>query len=97
MGAAFNDPTLVHHQDLVCFLNGGQTVGYDDGSSAFRQFFRSGLDQGFGFGIDRGSSFIQDEDLGIVNISPEKGNQLSLPNRQASAPFIYFGMVTLGQ
>ena len=33
-----DDLALIQHKDTICFLDGGQTVGYDEGGSARMSF-----------------------------------------------------------
>ncbi len=52
MGADFEDFAFFEHEDFVCFLDGGEAVGDDDGGAAFHEFGEGALDGVFAFGVD---------------------------------------------
>ena len=37
MRALFADFSMMHNDDLVCMLDGGETMGHHDGSTAFHE------------------------------------------------------------
>ena len=37
MRALFADFSMMHNDDLVCMLDGGETMGHHDGSAAFHE------------------------------------------------------------
>ena len=67
MGACFDDVAMVHAKDHVGIPDGGKTVGYHKGCSAFHEVFHAFLDQNFRSCINRGSSFIKNQNLRICN------------------------------
>ena len=46
-------------------------------------------------GIDGAGGLVQDKDPRIRQQGPGKGDQLLLPNGEATAPFVYLGIVPL--
>ena len=63
MGACFPNLAVMHDDDSVGVLNGREAVGDDDGGPALHEFADGVLDEGFGFGIDAGGGFVEDEDF----------------------------------
>ena len=59
MGAVVGDAAIVHHQDLVGVLDGGQTVGDGDDGLAPRQGGDGLLDQVLVLRVDAGGGLVQ--------------------------------------
>ncbi|MNI78398.1 hypothetical protein D3C73_1347700 [compost metagenome] len=62
-------------------------MGDDEGCTSFFEYFERILNQGFGFGINIGCSFIQNKNGWIKCQRTGKGNQLTLPSRQRASFF----------
>ena len=86
MGAFLPDLALMHDDDLVAVLDGGQAVCHDDGGTAFHQLAQCILNEGFGLGVDIGGSFVQNEHRRLEGQRAGKGQQLTLTGREGCAP-----------
>ena len=78
MVSALNDPSLFKNNDTVAVADSGESVGNDEGGSAFHQFIHTILYQTFCSGIDGAGGFIQDQHRRIGNCCPCDGKQLTL-------------------
>ena len=85
MVAAFADLTLVHDNDLIAILDGGQAVSHDDGGTALHQLVQRILDQRFGLCVDVGGSFVQNQHGRLECQGTCKGQQLTLTGREGCA------------
>ncbi len=63
--ADLDDLAAVEHDQPVGLEQRGQTVGDGDGGAAANEVFKGGLDFNFGFGIERRSGFVEDQDARI--------------------------------
>ena len=79
MGAGFLNPSLVHDNDFIRMLDGGQAVGNHYGGTALHQPGKRLGYQGLGFRIDIGRGFVQYQDGGLIGQRPGKGKELPLP------------------
>ncbi len=66
VGADLANFAFIEHDDLVGLPDGGKTMGDDDRAATGDQLVDGFLDELFGFGVDGGSGFVQDQDRGIV-------------------------------
>src|ERR1700678_4746033 len=64
VGAALDDLSLFHHQNLVGAPDGGEPVRDHECGAALHEIRKSLLDHLLGFGIETGSGFIEDQDAG---------------------------------
>src|SRR5882724_2679107 len=62
----FADLAFVHDDDLVGALDGRKAVGDDQRGAAFDHAAEGVADAEFGFGVDAGGGFVEDQDLRIV-------------------------------
>ena len=86
MAALFGQAGLVHHNDTVGALDGGETVGDDQGGAAPGQFEQALLDRPLGFGVERGSRFVQDQNRRVLQEHPRNGQALLLAAGQFHPP-----------
>ena len=65
-----------------------------EGSSPFQQFVCGLLDQLLGFGVNRGSCFVQNENGGICQYCAGKGKKLLFSGGETVAAFTYVTVIT---
>ena len=65
MGAAFDDGSARHDENLIAAANGGKPVGDDDGGAILHELIQRFLDEPFTLGVEATGCFIQNEDRGI--------------------------------
>lgn len=70
--ALLNNLSLIQHDDLVCMLNGRQSVCDDDGGSVLGKCDERILDELFCMRIDTRGSLVKDENLGICNVCSQE-------------------------
>lgn len=58
MRALFDEASVVEHDDAVCLLHSGQTVGDDEAGAIRAQVFQGLLDQSLGPVVQGGCGFI---------------------------------------
>jgi len=78
MTAAFAQLALVQDQNPVGALDGGKPVRDGERSSAFHQPFQGLPDAMFGFRVDTGSRFIQDQEARVMSQRASEADQLLL-------------------
>ena len=76
MAAALDDAAGFHHQDLVGFDHGREAVGDDQAGAAFGDFEQLCLDGFFGFGVERGGGFVEDQDGRVFKQGAGDGDAL---------------------
>ena len=86
----FAQLALVHDDDLVGALNRGETMGDDDGGAAFDHSLQGIANAEFGFGIDTGSGFIEDQDCGVMRQGAGERDELLLSGGKGCAAFAHF-------
>ena len=65
MRSLLNDASLGHDDNVISSFNGGKPVSDCDGCSPFCCSVKSSLDNAFRFGIQRGRSLVQQENLRV--------------------------------
>lgn len=65
MFAVFDDFAFAEDDDAVEGGDGAEAVGDDDAGAVFHEVFEGVLDEFFGFGVEGGSGFVEDEDWGV--------------------------------
>jgi len=65
-----NDLSLVNHQYAAGGAYGGQSMGHHEADTAMHDLVYALLDQALAVGIDRGSGFVQDEDIRVRQHCP---------------------------
>ncbi len=73
MGADFADVALVHDHDLRGVLDSRKAVGDHERRAVGQQLSKGCPDQCFGFRIDAGSGFVEDQQFRIVGQRAGKG------------------------
>src|SRR5690606_37025127 len=61
MGAAFDDPAAVEHNDLIGALNRRQAMGDHEGRAAAAELLQTVADQSFALAVQARRRFIEDE------------------------------------
>ena len=64
--AAFDDPALVEHDDLVGIDDGREAVGDDDRRAAARDAVERLLDRRLGAAVERAGRFVEDQDRRVL-------------------------------
>src|SRR5438309_10119736 len=80
---------LVHDENGVGALDGREAMGDQDGGAAGDHAREREADAKFGFGVDGGGSFVQDEDAGIVRQRACKTDELLLAGGEGCAALAY--------
>ena len=65
MGPAFDDASVIEHEDEVGVGDGRQPVRDDEHRAAGEQPIHGFLDQTLGFGVERGSRFVENQNWRI--------------------------------
>ena len=93
--AAFDDAAAFDDQDLLGAAYGGQPVRDHKCRAPAHQVAQPFLDQRFGFGVQAGGSFVQDQDARIGEDGARDRHALLLPAGQADAAFTHDRVVLL--
>src|SRR5882724_6878008 len=91
--AALDDPPTFDDQDLVGATDGGEAVCDHKRGPSLHQVRKTLLDQRFGFGVEAGSSFIENKDARIRQYGARDGNALSLSSGKLYATLADDGVV----
>src|SRR5262249_38043669 len=86
-GAALPQTALVHDPGAVCALNRGEAVCDHDRGAALDHAIERVADAEFGFSIDAGCGFVQNEVARVVGQGPGEADKLLLACREAAAAF----------
>ncbi len=97
MGAHFADLAFVHDDDFVGALHRREPVGDDQGCSSLDHAVERVAHAEFGFGIDAGSGFVENQDLRFVGQGAGERDELLLPGGKRGAAFADFFVESLGQ
>src|ERR1700687_603308 len=76
--AALYDLAMFHHQDLVGTANGGKAVCNDERGASLHQISETLLDHLFGFGVEAGSRFVQNQNPRLSQNRAGNGDPLPL-------------------
>ena len=85
VGAAFAELALVHDEDGVGALDGGEAVGDEDGGAAGDHAGEGEADAEFGVGVDGGGGLVEDEDAGVVGEGAGEADELLLTGGEGGA------------
>ena len=94
MIAAFDDAAGFDDQNLVGATDGGEAVGDDEGGAAAHQVAQTFLNERFGFGVEAGSGFVENQDARIGEDGAGDGDALALAAGKFYAAFADDGVVT---
>ncbi|CAN4028530.1 Zn-dependent peptidase ImmA, M78 family, partial [Dysosmobacter welbionis] len=97
VGTPLNDAAVLHHQDLVRALDGGQPMG--DGKDGFPlcQSGQSLLNQVLILRVYAGGRFIKDDDRRVFEHGAGDGNALFLPAGEGGAALSNHGIIAVRQ
>ena len=87
MGTAFAELALVHDQDSVGTLDGGEAMRYENGGSPGDHAGEGETDANFGVGVDGGRGFVEDEDAGRVGECARLADELFLARGEGGSAF----------
>ena len=94
MRTDLDDPALIQHHDPVCFLNGRQTVGDDQGRPRLHDALQCKLDQSLILRIERARCFVEQQDRRILEQRARNREPLALAPGQLHATLAEAGLVT---
>ena len=97
VGTGFAELAFMHYQDHVGALDSRKTMGDEDGSAAGDQAVKCGTDAQFGFCVDGGRGFIEDENARRMGQCAGKIDELLLAGRQAGAALAQGFFITVRQ
>ncbi len=95
MGAAFDDGSARHDENLIAAANGGKPVGDDDGGAIFHELIQGFLHEALAFGIEAAGGFIEDEDGRIREDGACNGEALALAAGDLRTALTHEGIVAL--
>ncbi|CKT65555.1 Uncharacterised protein [Mycobacterium tuberculosis] len=84
MGAAFDDPTMIEHDDLVGPGDGMQSMGDYQHGAVPGQPVKRLLHKVFRFRIGKRGGLVEDEDRSVAEDGTGNGEPLSLPARKTT-------------
>ena len=90
----YSTPTT-DHNDTVSIVDGGETVGYDNGRASFPGLIQSLLDYLLTLCVQGRGGFIEEEDLGVTDQSTCNGDPLLLSSTQLGTLDSNVGIVAL--
>ena len=85
------------HQNLIGPADGGKAVRDDKSGAAAHQVGETLLDHGFGFGIEAGSRFVENQDARVGQDGAGDRKPLPLPARELHAALAHDGVVAVLQ
>ena len=95
MGAALDDAAGFDDEDLIGAADGGEAVGDDEGGAAAHQVRKAFLNEGFGFGVEAGGGFVENQDARVGQDGAGDGDALRLAAGELDAAFADDGVVLL--
>ena len=87
MGASLAKLALVHDEDGVGALDGGEPVRDEDGGAAGDHAREGEADAELGVGVDGAGGLVEDEDAGVVGERAGEADELLLAGGERSAAF----------
>ena len=97
MSPLLNDPSLVHHHDLIRVPDGGEPVGDGNKRFARRQLPDGGQKQMLVLRVHTGSRLIQNHDGGVLQNGAGNGDPLLLAAGEGGAALSHHRMIAVGQ
>ena len=97
MSALLQNFAVTKDDDIVCVLDSGQTVCYDEHSANGHHLFKRVLNQFFSFGVNVGGGFVKDHNLGLADHCAGKGYELALTCGEVVASFTDFFIQAVSQ
>ena len=80
---------FVHDDDAVGALDGGEAMRDDDGRAALHQLLQRFANPQFGFGVDAGSGFVQNQEARVVRQRAGEVDELLLAGGISGAAFAH--------
>ncbi len=78
MASAFNNDTVLNHDDFVSLLDSRQTVRNHQRGTVLLQLIQGRLNSAFRFRIQRGGRFVQNQNWAIAQQRTRNGDTLTL-------------------
>ena len=97
MRALFAQAAFVEDEDAVGVLDGAEAVRDDERGAAAEQAVERFADLEFGFGVDAGSGFVEDEEARIVREGAREIDELALADAERGAAFVDGGGDAFGK
>lgn len=97
MRALFDDLAFVENNNGIGLEDGVEAMSNRDDGASVHQLAGGFFEQGFGFGVERGSGFVEDEDGRVFEKGAGKGEALGLSAGEAGAAFTDDGFIFFGQ
>ena len=88
VGAHLAELALVHDEDGVGALDGGEAVGDEDAGAALDHALEGAANAQLGVGVDAGGGFVEDEDAGVVGEGAGEVDELLLAGGERVAAFL---------
>src|SRR6185437_11806190 len=89
VGSLLAELALMHYEDRVSALYGGEAVRDEDAGAAGDHAFKSGTHANLCFGVDRTGGLIEDEDTGFVRQRTSEADELLLTGGEGRATLEY--------
>lgn len=96
MTAFLNNLSFAKNSNAVSVVNTGKAMCYDDGGASTPCFLQRFLDNFFTFWIQSWSSFVQQQNFGVLDQCPCNCNPLLLPTTQGCRILTNISIVALG-
>ena len=96
MGPFFGDFAFIEDQNTVEHADGGKSMGDDDGGSPGHKPFNGFLDERFGFGVETGGGFVQNEHGCVGEEGSGERDSLTFSPAEFDAAFPHKSRVTFG-
>src|SRR6202041_476409 len=97
VGAALNDLPLFHDQNLVGSPNGREPMGDDEGGASVHEIRKALLDHLFGFRVEAGSGFVENQNAGLGENGARNRKTLTLAAGKFHAALAYHSVVFVGE
>jgi hypothetical protein len=97
MRALFDDLAFVEDDDGIGLEDGVEAMGNGDGGASLHQFAGGFFEQGFGFRVERGGGFVENQNRRVFEEGAGEGEALGLSAGEAGAAFADDGFIFFGQ
>ena len=97
MGALLAQASFVEDENAVGILDGAQAVGDDDRGASGEKTIQGFANHHFGFGIDAGGGFVEDQEARIMRQGAGETHQLALADGKRGAALGNQSVQALGQ
>lgn len=93
MIAGFNYFAAIKDDDLVCVLDGGETVGNYNDRATFVEFIEVFYDGSFVFGVESVGGFVEEYEVGVLVDGASYEDSLLLPLAETDSVLANLGIV----